>query len=86
MFLLIRKGNSKDLWKFDFNITLFEIVKDFQNVFTYSVNSSGFLSKKGLDNPPFQPAMSFQRSRIIWAVQFSPKKSSPSELCRMVRM
>ena len=40
-----------------------------------------------LDNLPFQPyysipyAISFQKMHIIWAVQFSPKKSSSSELC-----
>ena len=45
-----------------------------------------FWSKKALDNPPFQPdysilhAISFQKMHIIWAVQFSPKKSSPKEL------
>ena len=40
-----------------------------------------------LDNLPFQPyysiphAISFQKMHIIWAVQFSPKKSSSCELC-----
>ena len=43
-----------------------------------------------LDNLPFQPyysipyAISFQKMHIIWAVQFSPKKSSSSELCIII--
>ena len=43
-----------------------------------------------LNNLPFQPyycpphGVRFQKMHIIWAVQFSPKKLSSSELCTMI--